>query len=109
MDLFDIPLSGKKLWYMYFLLYLLGNKMLHRPPSGPPKPGSLLMLPHFLFTYSIFFILPFLLIISKINNQIAMRKSIHDVVDVPSLGSRHQMILLHYWALIQYKDVILPV
>ena len=31
------------------------------------------------------------------SNQIAMRKSIHDVADVPSLGSRHQMSMLHYW------------
>ena len=71
--------------------------MLHRPPSGPPRPGSLLILHHFLFTCSIFFILPFVLIITKINNQIAMRKSIHDVVHVQSLGSRHQMSMLHYW------------
>ena len=98
MDLFNIPLCGKKLWYMYYLLYLLGNKMLHRPPSGPSRPGSLLMLPHFLFTSSIFFfILPFVLGITKISNQIAMRKSIHDVVDVQSLGSRHQMSMLYYW------------
>ena len=61
--------------------------MLHRPPSGPPRPGSLLMLPHFLFTCSIFFILPFVLIITKITNQ----------VDVQSLGPRHQMSMLHYW------------
>ena len=26
-----------------------------------------------------------------------MRKSIHDVVDVQSLGSRRQMSMLHYW------------
>ena len=98
MDLFDIPLCGKKLWYIYFLLYFLGNNMLHRPPSGPPRPGSLLMLHHFLFTCSIFFfILPFVLIITEINNQIAMRKSIHYVVDVQSLGSKHQMSMLHYW------------
>ena len=98
MDLSNIPLCGKKLCYMYFLLYFLGNKMLHRPPSGPPRPGSFLMLPHFLFTCSIFiFILSFVLIITKISNQIAMRKSIHDVVDVQSLGSRHQMSMLHYW------------
>ena len=97
MDLFNIPLCGKKLWYMYFLLYFVGNKMLHRPPSGPPRPGSLLMLPHFLFACSFFFILKFILIITKISNQIAMIKSIHDVVDVQSLGSRQQISMLHYW------------
>ena len=94
MDLFTIPLCGKKTLIHVFLLYFLGNQMLHRPPSGPPRPGSLLMLPHFLFTCSIFFILPFVLIITKISNQIAMKKSIHDV---QSLGSRHQMNMLHYW------------
>ena len=36
MDLFDIPLCGKKLWYMYFLLYFLGNKMLHKRASEAP-------------------------------------------------------------------------
>ena len=98
MDLSNIPLCGTKLWYMCFILYFLGNKMLHRPPSGPPRPGSLLILPHFLFTCSIFFfILPFVLIVTKISNQIAMRKSIHDVVDVQSQGSRHQLSMLHYW------------
>ena len=97
MDLFNIPPCSKKLWYMYFLLYFLGNKMLHRPPSGPPRPGSLLMLPHFVFTCSFFFfILPFVLIFTKISNQFAMRKSIHDVDDVQSLGSRHQMSMPHY-------------
>ena len=75
MDLFIIPLCGKKALIHVFLFYFLGNKMLHRPPSGPPRPGSLLMLTHFLFTCSIFFfILPFVLIITKISNQIAMRK-----------------------------------
>ena len=54
-DIFNIPLCGENLWYMYFLLYLLGNKMLHKPLNGPPRPGSLLMLPHFLFTCSICF------------------------------------------------------
>ena len=55
MDLFDIPLCGKKkLWYRCFSLYFLGNKILHRTPSGLRRPGFLLMLPHFLFTCSIF-------------------------------------------------------
>ena len=53
-DLFDIPLCGKNLDTCVFLLYFLGNKMLHKPSSGPPRPGSLLMLPRFLVTYFIF-------------------------------------------------------
>ena len=82
------PTLWGRLWY----------KMLHRPPSGPMKPGSLLILPHFLFTCSIFlFILSFVLIITKTSHPMAMRKSIHDVVDVQSVGSRHQMGMLHYW------------
>ena len=50
MDLFNIPLCGKKLWYMYFLLYFLGNEMLHRLPSGPPREAQILahIAPHFI-------------------------------------------------------------
>ena len=97
MDLFNIPLCGKKLWYMYFLLYFLVDKMLHRPPSGSPRPGSLLMFPPLFIHFLHFFFFSFVLIITQISNQIAMRKSIRDVVDVQSLGSRHQMKMLHYW------------
>ena len=99
MDLFDIPLCGKKNFETYiFLLYFSGNKMLHRRPSGPPRPGSLLMLSHFFIILLHFLlIVPFVLIITKISNQVAMRKSIHDVVVVQSLGSGHQMSMLHYW------------
>ena len=98
MDLFNIPLCGKKTLIYVFVIIFLGNKMLHRPTSGTPRPGYLLMLPHFLFTCSIFFlILPFVLIITKISNQIAMRKSILDVVDVQSLGYKHKVSMLHYW------------
>ena len=92
------PTLPGKLWYTYFFSYFLENKMLHWLPSGPLRPGSLLMLPHFLFTSSIFLlILPFTLIITKTSHQMAMRKSIHDVVDVQSLGSRQQMSMLRYW------------
>ena len=98
MDLFDIPLCGKKTLKHLFWLYNLWNKLLHRPPSGPPRPGSLLILPHFLFTCSIFvLILPLVLFVTKISNKIAMKKSIHDVVDLQSVGPRHQMSMLPYW------------
>ena len=72
--------------------------MLHRPPHVTPMPGSLLILLRFLFTCSIFLlILPFVLIITQVSHQMAMRKSIHDMDDVQSLGSRHQISMLHYW------------
>ena len=85
MDLFNTPPCGRNF-----------DTCIHIPPSWPPRPGSLLMLPHFLFTCSIFFLLSFVLIITKISNQTAMRKSIHDMVDVQYLGTRHQMSMLHY-------------
>ena len=97
-DLVNIPLCGKNVYPLVFLTYFLGNKMLHRQPSGPPKPWSLLMLPHFLFICSISLsILPFVFIITKLSDQMAMRKSIHDVVDVQSPWSQHQTSILHYW------------
>ena len=85
-------------WYMYFSFYFLGNKMFHRPSSVLPRPGSLLMLLHFLFTCSIFLLnLPFVLIITNISHQMVMRESVPDMVDVQSLRFRHQMSMLHYW------------
>ena len=57
--------------------------MLHMPPSGPLRPGSLLVLPHFLYTLAAFLArFAFVLIITKKSHQMAMKKSIHDVVDV---------------------------
>ena len=97
MDLVNIPRCGKNFDTLFFINFL-GNNMLHRPPRRPPRPGSLLMLLYFLFTCSIFLlILPFVFIITEISHHMAMRKSIHDVVDVQSLWSRHQMSMLHYW------------
>ena len=49
------PTLRRKLSYVYFFLYFLGNKMLHRPPSGPPRPGLLLMLAHNFFHFLHFF------------------------------------------------------
>ena len=65
---------------------------------GPDHYSLLMMSSHFLF-YLVHFllILSFVLIITKISHRMAMSKSIHDVVDVQSLGSRHQMSMLHYW------------
>ena len=98
MDLYNIPLYEENYDTCIFFFYFLGNIILNRVPSGLPRPGSLLMLPHFLFTCSILLlILPFNLIISKISYQMAMRKSVHDVVSVQSLGSRQQMSMLYYW------------
>ena len=65
--------------------------------AGLRSPDPCSCYPTFYSLTPFFFILPFILIITKINNQSVMRKSIHDVVDVQSLGSRHQMIMLHYW------------
>ena len=41
--------------------------------------------------------LPLMLLIAKISHQMAMKNPIHDVVDVQSLVSRHQLNMLHYW------------
>ena len=70
--------------------------MLNRPTSGTPSPGSLPMLLNFFYSLAPYLsILPFVLIITKTSQQMAMRKSIHGVVDVHSLGFRHQVSMLH--------------
>ena len=81
--LFNIPLCGENYDTCIIFLHFLGNKMLHRPPSGPPRPRSLLVLPHFLFACSILLVLSFVLTITKISEQMAMRKSIHDMGLLP--------------------------
>ena len=95
-DLFNIPLCGINNLIHVFFIILPVKCYIDRQEASDPRilahvaPLSFHLL-HFLF------ILPFVLIIHKISIQIAMRKSTHDVVDVQSLGSRHQMSIWHYW------------
>ena len=97
MDLFNIPLRGEKLWYMYFYYISWEIKCYIDRQAGLRGPNPWSCCPTFYSLAPLFLILPFILIIIKISNQIAMRKSIHDMVDVQSLGSRHQLSMLHYW------------
>ena len=60
-----------------------------------PDPSS--SCPTFYSLAPFLLILALVLIITKISHQMAMRKSIHGVVDVQSLGSRQQMSMLHCW------------
>ena len=97
MDLFNILLCGKIFDACIFYYISWEIKCYIDRQAGLRGPDPCSCCPTFYSLVPFFFILPFVLIITKINNQIAMIKSIHDVVDVQSLGSRHQMSMLHYW------------
>ena len=81
---------------MYFLSYLLENKCYIDCKAGLRGPDPCSFCPTF-YSLAPCFAHFAILIITEISNQIAMRKAIHDVVDVQSLGSGHQMSMLHYW------------
>ena len=91
MVLINIPLCGKNYDTLFFSYISWEIKCYIDHQAGFRGPDPCLCCPTFLL------ILPFILTITKISDQMAMRKSIHDVVDVQSLGSRYQMNMLHYW------------
>ena len=94
---------GKTLTHVFLKSYFLGNKMLHiKRQAGLRGPDPCSCCPTCVsFTCSIFFayfsVWPFVLIITKISHQMAIKKPTHDVVDMQSLGSRHQMNMLRHW------------
>ena len=97
MDLFNIPLCGKNFDTCIFDYISWEIKCYIDRQAGLRGPDPCSCCLTFYSLAPFFFILPFVLIITKISSQIAMRKSIHGVTDVQFLGSRHQMTMLHYW------------
>ena len=106
MDLFDIPLCGEHFGTCIFYYISWEIKCYIDRQAGFQGPDPCSCRPTF-YPLAPFFllILPFVLIITKINHQMAMRKPINDMVDVQSLGSRHQMNTLKYMSLDIYIRV----
>ena len=97
MDLFNILVCGENVDICIFYYISREIKCYLDRQAGLRGPGPWHVAPFFIHLLHFLFILPFVLVITKISHRVAMRKSIHDVVDAQALGSRHQTSMLHYW------------
>ena len=103
MDLFNIQSVVKKIdtYIFYYISWEIKCYIDRQAGLRGPDPCSCCTTFYSLATFLL--ILPFVLIITKISNQIAMTKLIRNAVDVQSLGSRHQMSMLYCWII--YKRI----
>ena len=107
MDSFNIPHGDENLDTCIFYYISWEIKCYIDCQAGLWGPNPCSCCPTFYSLAPFFVHFALVWIITEINHQMAMKKSIHGVVDVQSLGSRHRLRMFHYWSisyLLYYKS-----